>query len=586
MADIKERKDFKTDAEYNQYLRETYGQHISHRTSWIKIAQKPLEELGGKNIIQYLNSRKDIKNPSMFLASMFEENLAKRINEGSIGRYNDDKTGYNISGDKNYPYSGFYDFGLDTAGTSVDKFIDKGYLPKDIKERMITSSVGNEKGEEVLTADFKDFKDVIDFKLAYLKEAEQNIDSYIKKNNIKVSPEAKEYFTYVGYNAGLGNAQKMLNSFNERGYLKDDAFLKDGFEPEYWKDPYKYSMRRYQGSKMLQNELDFNQVAPIQRVKENPIQAPERLNPFDLALNNAFLQRQEVQPIIAPQRTIDTSINTPDMNLKINGKLNRYQYKPDNVNRDLPSNIMNYGTTGIQNKSVSTFQDPLIELFNPVISIPEKPVNTKNTSVLPTRRSGDRPIAQPQEQFSFGGLFGQGLTAGTASGGLGMATGLVSGLIPTTKSDGTTSRGGSIASGALSGLGAGAALGPIGMAAGAVLGGLSGLLSANKAKKQEAEAMQAEKDTMTASTMSNLNSIFSNGSNLPMAYGGNLGAMSALPIGSYSHFANGGTHESNPYGGIPQGHNSQGQLRTVEEGEGKFKFKDGDYIFSNRLKFE
>lgn len=190
------------------------------------------------------------------------------------------------------------------------------------------------------------------------------------------------------------------------------------------------------------------------------------------------------------------------------------------------------------------------------------------------------------QPYSLGGLFGKGLTAGTASGGVGMATGLISGLIPTTKADGTTSRGGSIASGALSGLGAGAALGPIGMIGGAVLGGLSGLLTANKAKKEEAEAMQAQKDTMTASTMGNLNSIFSNGSNLPMAYGGNLGIMPALPVGSYSHFSNGGTHETNPYGGIPQGHNSQGQLRTVEQGEGKFKFKDGDYIFSNRLKFE
>jgi len=49
-------------------------------------------------------------------------------------------------------------------------------------------------------------------------------------------------------------------------------------------------------------------------------------------------------------------------------------------------------------------------------------------------------------------------------------------------------------------------------------------------------------------------------------------------------FKGGGTHEQNPLGGIPIGMNSQGQMNSVEEGESKYSFKDGDYVFSDRIK--
>lgn len=51
-------------------------------------------------------------------------------------------------------------------------------------------------------------------------------------------------------------------------------------------------------------------------------------------------------------------------------------------------------------------------------------------------------------------------------------------------------------------------------------------------------------------------------------------------------YENGGTHESNPYGGIPIGQNS-----LVEEGEVRFDYKDKSknlksYIFSNKIKYK
>ena len=55
------------------------------------------------------------------------------------------------------------------------------------------------------------------------------------------------------------------------------------------------------------------------------------------------------------------------------------------------------------------------------------------------------------------------------------------------------------------------------------------------------------------------------------------------PVGEFTEFEGGGTHEENPLGGIPQGVGANGKLNTVEEGESKYSFDDGDYIFSNRI---
>lgn len=50
--------------------------------------------------------------------------------------------------------------------------------------------------------------------------------------------------------------------------------------------------------------------------------------------------------------------------------------------------------------------------------------------------------------------------------------------------------------------------------------------------------------------------------------------------GLLNEFNEGGTHEENEFGGIPQGQSQDGSLNTVEEGETRM----GDFIFSNRMK--
>ena len=51
----------------------------------------------------------------------------------------------------------------------------------------------------------------------------------------------------------------------------------------------------------------------------------------------------------------------------------------------------------------------------------------------------------------------------------------------------------------------------------------------------------------------------------------------------FNEFNSGGSHESNPYNGIPMGTGTNGKINTTEQNESSFNFEDGKYIFSARL---
>jgi hypothetical protein len=53
----------------------------------------------------------------------------------------------------------------------------------------------------------------------------------------------------------------------------------------------------------------------------------------------------------------------------------------------------------------------------------------------------------------------------------------------------------------------------------------------------------------------------------------------------HNAYNEGGLHEQNPHGGIPQGMGANGKMNTVEEGETSAKLKQGKFIFSNRIQY-
>lgn len=70
-----------------------------------------------------------------------------------------------------------------------------------------------------------------------------------------------------------------------------------------------------------------------------------------------------------------------------------------------------------------------------------------------------------------------------------------------------------------------------------------------------------------------------------MNYGGrSFAAGGAMPMEQLTEFNEGGRHEENGLGGIPQGMNPDGQMNLVEEGETKFDAEN--YIYSDTLKVD
>lgn len=146
--------------------------------------------------------------------------------------------------------------------------------------------------------------------------------------------------------------------------------------------------------------------------------------------------------------------------------------------------------------------------------------------------------------------------------------------------------------GVVSGAGAGAKVGgPWGAVAGAAVGlasGIAGIFAGNsKAKKKAGELNEAAKkanlakaQTLTAKAGALDQAADQRALAAYAAYGGDINTPKFPDYPSeITEFNTGGSHEENPYDGIPQGIAPDGLPNLVEEGEVKFD----NYIFSDRL---
>lgn len=103
----------------------------------------------------------------------------------------------------------------------------------------------------------------------------------------------------------------------------------------------------------------------------------------------------------------------------------------------------------------------------------------------------------------------------------------------------------------------------------------------NQKLKDERKAAQLFADNSVVNNIGNIaaeqdNNLLANYA----AFGGNLLSNGAAWNNGLTFINNGGTHEANPYNGIPMGADNQGVPNLVEEGEVIWN----DYVFSKRLK--
>lgn len=207
------------------------------------------EETKVKDLVDKSGKESGLR-PSLFYTSSMEEGMRGLFptsqNKGEI----------DYSGHDKYPISGFLNLGLDRFSEMYPGLVKKGYLPSDFNKNFEKSSEVNEKKEKVNSANFKDLGSALQAKAAVLKLNEDELTEYTKKNKIDLTPKQKEFFSLVSYNAGEGNAQKMLQSYKEKGYLKDDKFLKKQPDDS-WTGPYQNVKKRLDAADALESEGYF-----------------------------------------------------------------------------------------------------------------------------------------------------------------------------------------------------------------------------------------------------------------------------------------------------------------------------------------
>lgn len=211
---------------YAQAFRDKYGKtslvgygdiplRINERPQWGSDTSKNLAVKYGKAVGV---------DPALFYSSSMVE--------GQSGLYpgaNKDVPAGQVkyTGDKDYPVSGLWNFGLDSFEDYLPTLKKKGYLPQDFdKNFKVWDKEGgpagpNTRSEGVM---FKTTDAGIQAKAAMMRAYYDELDDYAKSKNIKLNPDQRDFFALAHFNSGNHGFQ-MLDAYNKAGVLKNNNFL-------------------------------------------------------------------------------------------------------------------------------------------------------------------------------------------------------------------------------------------------------------------------------------------------------------------------------------------------------------------------
>jgi hypothetical protein len=157
-----------------------------------------------------------------------------------------------------YPVDGFHNYGLDQFVGMAHGLEKKGYLPKGFSDKFTSFDAENEKGEKLKVPAFKKDSDALIAKSAMMRLAKDQLEEHTKEHGIKLTPKQKEFFLLANYNGGEGLMQSMIQSYKEKGYLKDDSFLDTKFKPASYAGVYHNVQARLQSAQQLKKEKYFD----------------------------------------------------------------------------------------------------------------------------------------------------------------------------------------------------------------------------------------------------------------------------------------------------------------------------------------
>lgn len=162
-------------------------------------------------------------DPALFYASSMIEGQSG-LYKGSV-KGNPEVVRY--TGDKDYPVSAVWSFGLDSLPDYLPYLKEKGYLPKDfdknfkVWDKDVSPAGEGYPNESIM---FKNTDAGVQAKAAMMRAFYDELDDYAKNKGIKLNPEQRDYFALAHFNSGA-HGYEMLDAYNKAGLLKDNKFL-------------------------------------------------------------------------------------------------------------------------------------------------------------------------------------------------------------------------------------------------------------------------------------------------------------------------------------------------------------------------
>ena len=252
---------------------------VNGRETWGESLDKTLPLSPGTTVRTAITNASKVAgvDPSLLYSSAMEEGLGYALSQpgyASEAYVNWETKNKDLA--SKYKVDGFYNYGLDRFGEKgvVENLQKKGYLPKDFNNKYTVYDAINEKKERIKTAAFLSDQDALTAKAAMLRDTQDQLNSYTTKKGYKLTPEQMDFFALAGYNGGVGNMQKMIESYNQKGYLKDNKFLEADFKPASYAPIYTNVQRRLQNRNILKTEgylEDGGEIDPGKKIGEGII---------------------------------------------------------------------------------------------------------------------------------------------------------------------------------------------------------------------------------------------------------------------------------------------------------------------------
>lgn len=201
-------------------------------------------------------------DPALFYASSMIEGQSG-LYPGAVKTEDGQPAWKGNTGDKDFPISGLWGFGLDSFTDYYPTLKKKGYLPKDFdKDFKVWEEDGGPMGADAdpESVMFRTTDAGVKAKAAMMRAFYDESDDYAKKKGITLTPEQRDFFGLAHFNSGV-HGYELLDAYKKAGLLEGGKLPKKMPKIDVpFKDDKGKPMSKEAADKL--HELIYNNVAP------------------------------------------------------------------------------------------------------------------------------------------------------------------------------------------------------------------------------------------------------------------------------------------------------------------------------------